>query len=780
MKFEEKLNQLISETDVPDQLSPRNIALMLKAQSHTANKAESKKHPAIHMNRAAGTTQPAAGVESSKDSIKIHKRGILARSGGALAACVALAFGVTALIKVSAPTGFVETSDGIVEASDYSYVYKAIQDVFVKNGTGVEEFPDASTTTPPPPVTSAVQQPPSVAPAQNVAPSLEKAPAATRYDVTAEEMEGVLKADIVKTDGKNLYYIANGALYVVSIDGGKMTLLSRIARADSTALEAFLLGNRLAVISNNTVQVPYEYNPGPESETASSGSGQPDGTLNGENDSEDVLAPGSDASSSETVSLDSGDSPSESSGDSASALESGEPQDSQDILASGPPVSGSETPVPETSAPSPEDSPGENNTANVPTTISQSNAVVEIYDLTDPAAPVLAATYKQNGAYVSAQMMDNALYLVTNYAKYQTKPLEKQSDLDNYVPAYYLGDQKFYVDAKDIGIPSKASSTSYTIVSGLDLNNAASPLTSIKAVLGSGKYSHASKNRIYVAGPVPGSKEKDCTSITSFQVGGGSVTYSANAVVEGTVAGPNAMSEYDGSFRIATTTTDKSGKHYSSVYVLGTDLKLLGSISNLSAAQTVEDVRFSKDTAYLVINGDSGSIAVSLADKTAPKLLDKSSSLNAGTLFKYSDARLLGLGEEVDESGKVIGIKVSMFDSSTLQELSSATVSGGLSDSFGSRLVQRGGVLMDAGQGIVGIPTVSRGEYGSKNLYTVFSYQDSQGFVKRGTLEYNDVDNISDFNRGVIVDDVLYALSRTRVVSAQLSDLKVIEALSLK
>ena len=51
-------------------------------------------------------------------------------------------------------------------------------------------------------------------------------------------------------------------------------------------------------------------------------------------------------------------------------------------------------------------------------------------------------------------MSDGILYLVTNYSNYSAKPLEKEADLDSYVPAYYIDDVKYYVKAEDNIIPS--------------------------------------------------------------------------------------------------------------------------------------------------------------------------------------------------------------------------------------------------------------------------------------------------------------------------------------
>lgn len=710
MNFDEKINELINETEIPDCLSPKNIAIMLNQKTADKN----------------------IKLSASVISMKSKKKAIRFRSSAAVAACVALALGVTAFVSdngTALPIGYLESAGEVKEAENYSDVYKVIQDAFVKNGNIIENDPDSTNTQGSPTKT---ENTPTTEPTDT------DINAVVEYGITAEQVEGVAEADILKTDGTNLYYVANNSLYVVSTNNGKMTLLSKIAVANNYPVEMYIDQNKLTVISNNVVETPYETKP---SETTTKAAGTEAGTVT-------------------TV---------------VSATGSSTTAKTSDTSAAASETTGS-TSTKGTSPSSTE--------TTIPSTILQSNAVVEIYDITDKTAPKLMTTYKQSGNYISSRMIESSLYLVTDYSKYQTKPLENKDDLDNYVPAYYINDVKAYIDAKDISIPTQVNSTGYAIVSGLNVQDE-NPLASIKAVLGDVKNIYCSASNLYLVGNLASMNEKDSSSITRFTINKGSVAYSANVSVEGKIVNQLSMDEYSSSFRIATTTTDaKTAKHYSNIFVLGTDLKPLGSITNLCADKTVKTVSFSKDTAYIVTNEDEDPVTITLADKANLKqVTDKSTSSYSSYLHKYSENRLIGLGNELDKKGNQIGLKLSMFDSSNasdIKEISSISLDGNISDAFLDEVIYRKALLIDSTNNIIGIPTVGQGEYGYKNLYYVITYDETKGFVQKGFLEYNDVEQNFEFNRALFSGDVFYALSNGRIVSAQLSDLKVIEALLLK
>lgn len=69
------------------------------------------------------------------------------------------------------------------------------------------------------------------------------------YSETNVQVEGIDEADIVKTDGKNIYIAANRTVYIVSADGSDMMILSKVALDDDRSIrEMYSDGSRLVII----------------------------------------------------------------------------------------------------------------------------------------------------------------------------------------------------------------------------------------------------------------------------------------------------------------------------------------------------------------------------------------------------------------------------------------------------------------------------------------------------------------------------------------------------
>lgn len=82
----------------------------------------------------------------------------------------------------------------------------------------------------------------------------------TEYSTTNVQVAGVDEADVVKTDGSYIYYIASGKLYILKAEGADTRLVSATALESDDAWwgfasELFLLGDRLMVITQGSSTV---------------------------------------------------------------------------------------------------------------------------------------------------------------------------------------------------------------------------------------------------------------------------------------------------------------------------------------------------------------------------------------------------------------------------------------------------------------------------------------------------------------------------------------------
>jgi uncharacterized secreted protein with C-terminal beta-propeller domain len=155
------------------------------------------------------------------------------------------------------------------------------------------------------------------------------------------------------------------------------------------------------------------------------------------------------------------------------------------------------------------------------------------------------------------------------------------------------------------------------------------------------------------------------TEVHRFDITGSAPpTYLGSGSVPGRLLSQYSLSDYAGSLRLATTSSE-GGKQSSSVYVLNADtLKTTGSLSGLGAGEQIYAVRFLGTVAYVVTFRQTDPLyVIDLRNPAAPKL--------AGTLqlTGYSDylhdagnGLLIGVGQEASSAGRVAGLQVSLFD----------------------------------------------------------------------------------------------------------------------
>lgn len=656
MGFDKEVRMLIEEAEIPERLSPDNIALMLKEKQAEKNRKE---------------------IKMSSAGIKSKNRAVAMRSAAAVAACIALGCGVTAVVSntnrpaVDNP----EVSQGH-KISDYHDVYSVIQDTIINNpaddGIGWGEISNDEI------------------PVETDTENFDNKDYI--FDRAAET-----ESDITVTDGKNLYCIADGKVNVISAENGDMTGLIQIENTEKTPVGMYIAENRLIVISNNVVEVPF---------TAAK--------------TEETTAEG------------------------------------EEVIAD----SMTETTVP-----------------SLPETVTQNNTVIDIYNIADKTNVKLENSYKQNGAYISSSMEGTVLYVVSNYSNFRTKPLDSEDDLDNYIPSYYTDDGKYYVDAADITIPAKVSNN-YTIVAGIDTAQA-SPFRSIKVVLSNGKSAYFTDNAVYVAGSASGD-----TTIAKFAISGGDISAPVVADVAGIYSDITSVDEYNGTVRVSTLTPSPDGSRTGGVSISIYDENLVP-VSYLAGlckdmGKNPVAVEFKENKAFIILSGDENPYEVVLDGTEVSPVVSSDKSVY---LYKCTDNEYLGISSKTDENGKAEGVVLTMYstaDGINFTEVSSVETKGVLSAALSGGKLDMKALLVDSKNGIIGIPTVKNDTYGNGNLYYVTSYKSGEGFTSLGYIEYTDLDEKYEFRRSVIIDDTLYAVSDGRIVSARISDLKVVETFEIE
>ncbi len=671
MKFEERLTELMNEVDVPDELSPQNIALMLKEKS-----SQSKMEAEHRYTKAA-------------PSISAQRRSIIMRTAVATAACAVFAVGMWAYNESMASQEQIEAPVEYEAVSPESYddfynIYTGI--TLEQNGTADDNSDRTIDETVTQPVT------------ENDVP----------FDYIEYNGKNISESDVVKSDENYIYCLKDGILYIISKE--TMEVVSEIESDVNPPVEIYIEGDKVILVSSETEEV-HEF------------------TSDIAENSQNV----SDVPADDTATTQAAETNSDGLGEAVSDNKS----------------------YTEGSA------DGE---SAIPAAMVKKNAVVDIYSVASPENPVHIAAYKQNGSYTSSKIIDGMLYMVSAYSDYRVKPLDTQADLDSFVPAYYFNGEKYHVEAADIIVPSYANSTDYTVVSAINVGSDDINPT-VKAVLGSSKNVYCSAETLYIAGV--GRKEKEYTIISAFDLSDSGISYRSSGSVEGAVFG-RSMNEYDGMFRIATKITDETGVTTISVYVLDKTLTVVNGAGKLLPEGTASAVRFEESYARLIGENNESAMVIDL-DSTPPTLVQSLLGSSA-YLYEYSENMLLGVGKSEDG-----GLTLTMYSTENGLAINGIVFGNNGTEINSAALTDRRAVLIDRENGIIGVPAYSHNEFGTQNSYYVFVYDETAGFVQKGVIEYVDVDDSMIFLRGSVSGDTLYIMSMGRVISARISDMKIID-----
>lgn len=537
----------------------------------------------------------------------------------------------------------------------------------------------------------------------------------------------ISEADIVKTDGSYLYCLKGSTLCIISLE--TMEVVSEIESSLEPPVEIYIEGDRLILISKEKQELYIIDNGTPKADISSSEA------------QDSAPAPGVPAQDADTKQT--------------ADENSGTPEETVSDDGTGASAYGGGT-------------YGEDGKSAIPASssaVSRTNAAVDIYNISDPANPYHTTAYKQNGSYVSSKIAGGVLYLVTAYSDYRVKPLDAREDLDSFVPAYYLNGEKHYLAAEDIIIPGGAASTDYTVVSAINTNSTETA-ASVKAVLGSNRNAYCSADTLYVVGE--GKKDREYSIISSFALSDGGITYRSSGAVDGRVLGHKSMNEYGGLFRIAAETTDEDGNTSVSVYVLDKSLTVINSAGQLFPEGKASAVRFERNFAR-IIDEESGEPVIVLDLSANPPALAQSLTGNSAYLYSCSDDMLFGIGKA--QGG---GLALTMYDADTGLTVNGTVFADGEGEVFSKALTDRRAVLIDEDKKLIGVPVYSHNEFGTKNSYYVFTYDENGAVTQKGVIDSLDIDDSSVFRRGSINGDALFIVGGGRIISARLSDLKVI------
>ena len=348
---------------------------------------------------------------------------------------------------------------------------------------------------------------------------------------------------------------------------------------------------------------------------------------------------------------------------------------------------------------------------------------VLIYNIEDPKNIDLVRDFEVEGYYISSRKIDSSLYLISNkYIYYYAEEADENIVLPWYRDS--VNSEDFVAVGYDnIKYFPDGQESSYLMIAGLDLDKIQDSIN-VEAFLGAGQTIYSSLENLYVTiskwdqrvfavrssgistntDTVSVSNDKEETSVKTeevneseevilpdindvktqiyrFTLKDGKATYAAKGEVPGTLLNQFSMDEYDGHFRVATTTGEvwRSDEFTSqnNIYILNANLQTVGSIENIASGERIYSVRFMGDRGYMVTFKTVDPLfVIDLKDPRQPKILGELKIPGySDYLHPYDENHLIGFGMDTieldikDENGKIVGtralmsgMKIAMFD----------------------------------------------------------------------------------------------------------------------
>ncbi len=281
---------------------------------------------------------------------------------------------------------------------------------------------------------------------------------------------------------------------------------------------------------------------------------------------------------------------------------------------------------------------------------------VKVYDIEERDDPKMLRNVGMKGYFTTSRMIGEHLYVITEVSSYS---IYNESCLP--CPA----DEIYYFNETD---------TSYQFTSFLawDLDEIDEAPKKLTILMGYSHTIYVSTQHIYVTYSdwdqqffEDGSWEsEDRTIIHKLAIEGDEVVYVANGSVPGTVLNRFSMDEYNGYFRVATTT---GWMEKNQVYVLSPDLDIVGSIEDIAPGERIYSARFMGNRAYLVtFKQVDPFFVIDLSNPYNPEILGELKIPGfSNYLHPYDENHVIGIGKDTVDAGSFAwfqGVKISLFD----------------------------------------------------------------------------------------------------------------------
>lgn len=381
------------------------------------------------------------------------------------------------------------------------------------------------------------------------------------------------------------------------------------------------------------------------------------------------------------------------------------------------------------------------------------HTLVTLFDVANPAAPVMLSQTKFDGTQSATRMIDGVLHMVVaNYQEYYFDVLPRlgfaELDLapvsvDTLLPNYERTNADgtttagAVVDWENLYYPADPDGFGVVTLVSLDVDNDAQ--FSAVGVVAEPGLIYSSLAALYLTNTQYDwmGNARTTTNLYKFAFEARGARPVAFGSVEGRVLNQYSMGEYQGNLRVATTIDAQwicgffecvqTEEAHNSVYVLGQSddtLSVLGNVTNIAPRETIQSARFIGDKGYVVTFEQTDPLfTIDLSDPANPRVVGQLEVPGFSTFLTPMDENhLLAVGQYVPPPGVEgsWGVQLSVFDVTdfALPVRTSNVIIGDQTGAYSEATWDPKAFTYFAAQGLVALPI---------NIYPTYDFGGSGG-----------------------------------------------------
>lgn len=398
----------------------------------------------------------------------------------------------------------------------------------------------------------------------------------------------------------------------------------------------------------------------------------------------------------------------------------------------------------------------------------QSFSQVYIYDISDIKNPKQLKNFEQSGYYLSSRMIEDQLYVVSNFTLNKTKSYYIPYTLDS-------GEEKTPLKAENICRVNDPKEPNYLVVSAIDVK-AGKRSSETKAVFGAGNDMYSNESNMYVVSSEyvhPDTRIREETApapninsqIIKISLSD-KIAFTASCTLKGNINNQFSLDEKDGFLRVATTSTGKDGKDVNNLFVLDKNLKKVGAVTGFAKDESIKAVKFIGDTAYVITYEETDPLfVIDLTNPKSPQIKGSVKITGFSTqLIPYEDNMLIGIGFDMqrDETGGWFesGIKLVLFDVSN-PEKPKVLDSKVLEDSNSLAQYNHKAIVVNPEKKYYAIPYDHYGNDENNYFYDagILTFEIESKKIKVTNIFTKNYDSTSGSARCTYADDFLYSFT---------------------